>query len=344
MPPREKTAYVKSLNHLADRYGSLEDKTIRRVQAMLKELRGEIAYEVTQLEGFEPYRLKRLQDTIGRLIDRFNQEAKLHINSSMKGAVEFGDQSVKGPMKRLGLDADKIEDSLTYEEREKAGLPPKMAYQVQVGPMGGITPQQALVAMDYSADLIKDISDPMRAQINKRIRLAIVGQKSPVDMMREITQVLGVQARTGVWKKKKDPVAGIAARAETDLRTELQRAYNLAHHSQQKKMDVLAKTQDVRVLKGWTATADMRTRRSHLNAHRKYSKDPIPVDEPFILISKVGKHSGTKYELMYPGDPNGPPHETINCRCKSYTTTDRIGPIGSSLDGRISQELKRRNK
>jgi hypothetical protein len=336
-----KQDFVRSLNAAGDRYGGLEDKTVKQVQSMLKALRGQISAEVGSLEGYEAFRLKRLQANIARLIDRFDEEAARTIHSSMQKSSELGDRSVLVPMKRIGLDADKIDRELDDDSKRKLGLPTAAAAQIQAGPMGVLTPQQAIIAVDYSADLIKSISDEMRAKINTTIRLGIVGVKKPVDLMRDLTDVLGVSGRHGIWKKRPDPVKGIAARSETILRTEMQRAYNLAHHSQQKRVQKLAQTQNVRVLKGWTATADMRTRQSHLDAHRKYSTNPIPVDEPFILRSKTGKDRGP-HKLMYPGDPNGPAHETINCRCKTYSTTDRIGAIGSSLDGRISQELERR--
>jgi hypothetical protein len=61
--------------------------------------------------------------------------------------------------------------------------------------------------------------------------------------------------------------------------------------------------------------------------------EPIPVDEPFIVGGA---------ELMYPGDPAGPPEETINCRCRSVTQHPAIGRVGTSLDGRIEQELDTR--
>lgn len=306
MPPRSKQNYTRYLNYLASRYGSLEDKTIRRIQSMLKTLRGEVSQEVLSLEGFEAYRLNRLKSSIDRLIDRFNLEATKLVNDSMVKSLDLGETSVTGPLKRIGIDADK----------EPTGLDrlPVVRAEIGVGPTTAISPQQAMVAMDYSADLIQAITDPMRSQINKRIRMAIVGRKSPIDMMREITQVLGVEAKTGIWKKRKDPVRGIAARAETDLRTELQRAYNLAHSAKQKSIAPLAAKQGVVLLKGWTATADMRTRKSHLMAHRKYGRAPIPIDEPFILIPQKGKNKGKKFELMYPGDPNGPPELTVNCR------------------------------
>lgn len=342
MPPLSKQDYTRYLNHLASRYGSLEDKTIRRVQSMLKELRGQIAQQVYSLElrpggEFEAFQLRRLQDNIGRLIDEFNREAARLVNDAISNTTQLGGQAVTGPLKRVGLDVSELEDGAIV-----IGPGDVTIARVGVGPTATLSPQQAIVSMDYSADLIVAITDPMRSQINKRIRLAIVGAKTPVEMMQEITGVLGVEARANIWGKRKDPVKGIAARAETDLRTELQRAYNLANTAQARRAATLAAKQGVTLLKGWQATGDMRTRLSHLRAHQTYSKNPIPIDQPFILSPTRGSNRGKRFELMYPGDPNGPPELVINCRCTMYTTTDRMGSIGSSLDGRIAKELNRR--
>lgn len=54
--------------------------------------------------------------------------------------------------------------------------------------------------------------------------------------------------------------------------------------------------------KSWIATLDNRTRHDHAMA----GGQTVAEDEPF----RVGG-----YELMYPGDPSGPPHEIYNCRC-----------------------------
>jgi uncharacterized protein with gpF-like domain len=185
--------------------------------------------------------------------------------------------------------------------------------------------------LDFSAKLIQDITDDMRAGIDKSVRRAVIGEMSTIDAMRDITNTLGIEARAGVWKKRHDPVKGIAARAETDLRTEMGRAFNLATFSQQQE----AAARIPGLTKSWTATGDVRTRPTHLRAHMKYKTNPIPVLAKFQVGSA---------RLMYPLDPTGPPEETINCRCRSVTHHPAVGRVGSNLDGRIAAELKRRGE
>jgi hypothetical protein len=52
----------------------------------------------------------------------------------------------------------------------------------------------------------------------------------------------------------------------------------------------------------WLATDDARTRRSHAEADGQR----VPLGQPFIVGGVA---------LMFPGDPSGPAHEVIQCRC-----------------------------
>lgn len=63
-----------------------------------------------------------------------------------------------------------------------------------------------------------------------------------------------------------------------------------------------ALAEEGRTHKKWLATKDRRTRDSHLEANGQV----VPLSRPF----RVGESL-----LMMPGDPSGPPYETINCRC-----------------------------
>lgn len=58
------------------------------------------------------------------------------------------------------------------------------------------------------------------------------------------------------------------------------------------------------VTKTWINTDDERTRDTHIDA----GGQTVPIDQPFLVGDS---------ELMYPGDPDGPPEETVNCRCSA---------------------------
>ena len=302
-----KQQYVKKLNDIAARYGQVEDETIRQSLAMLKQMQGELAAHLSQVEGWEAYRIRELKANVDRMIAEYQAQLTNRVQDAVRQAVISGEEYVIAPLGEIGIAAN-------FYRPGRA---------------------QINTLLDFSADLVRGISDDLRATINDQIRRAALGQQSPFDAMKGITQAMGLDARTGIWKKRIDPVTGVAARAETILRTELQRVYNLSTYSQQ-----LAVAQAVPgLLKGWIATGDTRTRDSHLRAHVEYKDNPIPVGEPFILKDAQGRA-----ELMYPGDPQAPARFTINCRCRPVTIHPAVGRVGSSLDGRIAAELKRREE
>lgn len=83
-------------------------------------------------------------------------------------------------------------------------------------------------------------------------------------------------------------------RAQRIARTESTSAYNAA--------GLAALADEGEEQKAWIATEDSRTRPSHAAADRQV----VPITQPF----EVGASS-----LLMPGDPSGPAHETVNCRC-----------------------------
>jgi HK97 family phage portal protein len=58
--------------------------------------------------------------------------------------------------------------------------------------------------------------------------------------------------------------------------------------------------------KAWLSARSGEVRKSHVIADATYTKNPIPVNEPF----KVGNS-----RMMHPGDPAGAAEEVVNCRC-----------------------------
>lgn len=304
--PNPKQAYVKQLNEIAKRYGALEDATIRRSLAMLHDLRTQLAGQLTAATGWDAYRLRQLQANIERLVGEYEARLAAEVRASFQQAYQDGAASVVEPLRQLGIQGVFFQPS----------------------------PAQLNVLLDFSAELVRGIGNELRAKINSQIRRASLGNVAPFDAMKAITQELGIEAQAGHWAKRQPVVRGVAARSETIVRTELQRVFNLANHSQQ----LATARQMPGLLKTWIATADMRTRASHLRAHVEYRTAPIPVEQPFVLVdAKLGRA-----ELMYPGDPAAPPGYTVNCRCRMATIHPQIGVIGSNLDGRIAKELERR--
>lgn len=298
--PTTKQQYLNELNTIAERYGKMEDTTIKQMLVMLRDLRAQIAAEVTSVTDWDTFRRGQQNANIQRLIGQFEVDLRGVVVDAAQQAHIDGGESVFDPFRKAGI--------------SQAFFTPSTA--------------QLNVFADFSARLVQNIADDVRSQLDTQVRLAALGGKTPFRAMQDVTKALGIEARTGVWKKRHDPVKGVAARSETIVRTELQRAFNLSTYSQQLEAGDLIPG----LTKSWMATADSRTRRTHLVAHQRYARNPIPVKEKFVVGSA---------RLLYPGDPNGPPGETINCRCRTVSHHPAIGRVGSSLDGRIAQALKR---
>jgi uncharacterized protein with gpF-like domain len=93
-------------------------------------------------------------------------------------------------------------------------------------------------------------------------------------------------------------------RANLIARTEVHRTASFANELVAENMNISG------TVKEWVAVQDARTRVTHSIA----SGQQVGIEESFIVGG---------YKLKYPGDPGGPPEETINCRCVSiYTTPD----------------------
>lgn len=301
MPTAKQRAYSKALNDIVKRYNNLDHETIKRMVALLQDLRKNIAAELLNAGGFDAFRLTQLQQGVGSLIDDFNFQLTQNINQSFEQVIQLGAASVVEPLKAGGI------NGLYYAP----------------------TTAQINIALDFSAELIQNITEPMRALINTQLRLATLRGDSPFNVMKELTNILGVKARDGIWGVRNRPevVKGVAARAEAIVRTESTRMLNMATHSQQ-----LAIAQQIpEIKKEWMATGAPNTRATHLNAHGQQQ----PIDQPF----QVGLD-----QLMYPGDPAGSPEETVNCRCGQRTIHPDIGELPPNpLDEQIQAEKERRN-
>jgi hypothetical protein len=290
--------YIQRLNDIAARYGKMEDETARRIVVLLNEARREIAAEMVGADDLRGAQLRNLERNLRRIIDDFQQQANDAVGAAYVQAFNLGERSATEPLQIMGVPID------------PTNLAPSQS--------------QLNVILDFSAELVQNITDDLRRNINTQIRNAALGVVSPHQAMLNLSKSLGSTKVS----------TGVTARAERIVRTELQRTLNLATHAKQQANAEFIPG----MLKRWLATGDARTRTSHLRIHNETRINPIPIDEPFILRTP-GKPPA---KLMYPLDPSGPPYETINCRCTQATIHPAIGLIGSPLDGRIAAELERR--
>lgn len=141
---------------------------------------------------------------------------------------------------------------------------------------------------DFGAQKIVDISETTRQQVLNGIaigRREALGQSEIAKRIMEQSPTIGRH------------------RANVIARTETHAAGNYGSLKQ-------AESTGLQMEKEWVASGGGRTRDTHEDADGQ----TVPIDAPF----DVGG-----YDLMYPGDPSGPPEEVINCRCAvAYVVAD----------------------
>jgi uncharacterized protein with gpF-like domain len=137
--------------------------------------------------------------------------------------------------------------------------------------------------------LVQNITDTMRDDILRVLQKGIDEQLSIPDIVRNL-QAAGL----------------IQARAKVIARTEVIRAANVGHAT-------AARSFPYEVNKKWSAVKDNRTRHSHIfiNGHMVDEEDVFKVP-----VYQGDKPTGQIDEMLYPGDPDAHPSNTINCRCR----------------------------
>jgi hypothetical protein len=292
--PSPVSAYQQAIDKIMAQFHKAENEALRQIIGQLKELRKDIADTITSTDNLQGI---RIQGSIDAAIADFERESQRILEEGFTKAYGLGEDMINAPLLAVGL------------------TPPPLNQEL-LGTLLG-----------FSADLIKDITADMRQQINRQLRLAALGGQTPFQIMKEITNILGIKARDGIWGTRRRPeiVKGVAARAEAIVRTELTRVYNIAHMQAAKQVGIQG------LQKRWIATGDRRTRRTHLRAHIDTEAQPIPINQPF----QVGR-----YSMMYPGDPMAGAEETVNCRCVMITVVPEIGSMPSELDRQVKKQLR----
>lgn len=136
-----------------------------------------------------------------------------------------------------------------------------------------------------------NVPETVFADIRHATMTAVADGHSPAELAAKIE---GIFAETGT--------ASWRGRAMTIARTEALAAYNGGRYA---SYVAYAKSVGGPWEKIWLATHDHRTRFTHTEEGGG-DLQRVPLLSPFVIGGAP---------MLYPGDPEGPPGETINCRC-----------------------------
>lgn len=159
----------------------------------------------------------------------------------------------------------------------------------------GTSGELARAVVDVTTDQVRDVWRELGSRLKTVIRRATLGVSDPFEAMKTLSRSIRDPKTFGraLW------------RAEAIVRTEVGRAFSVASQSELER----GARAGVKVRKYWLTAGDERVREAHRRAGEEYGPDSsIPHDEAFIVDGE---------RLLFPGDPNGSPGNTINCRCVS---------------------------
>lgn len=176
----------------------------------------------------------------------------------------------------------------------------RVAIADEVARSSSIGDMSLRLAQEFSWDADATLSRRRLAELNDQIDTILDAIGPPGHPVREATR-LGDPEILRLQQMRADEVRVIdrtqsqwQTRAERIARTETCGAYNAG------AIDAgFAEGQSVKV---WMATGDDRTRDDHLAA----AGSCVPIADRFTVGGEA---------LMMPGDPQGPAHQIINCRC-----------------------------
>jgi len=195
---------------------------------------------------------------------------------------------------------------------------------------------------DYVLKFAQDILDTTKGDVSAMLKQAMQNGWTIAEMEKQLDLT---------WERYTDPNFTVDGRGLTEEEQQW-----FVDRSPKYRREMIARTETMRAsnagslnlyrawgvteFKEWLATGDQRCRDTHIAAWSRYSEGgspgPIPLDRPF----EVGGA-----QLMQPGDPSGPPGETINCRCTVLPfTADFAGTPEEIAKERAEIEAEQRRR
>ena len=176
----------------------------------------------------------------------------------------------------------------------------------------GLTRTQADTSRRARARLAS--GDP--AEMEKYLNMELRDHRFDPTIRRAIRDGKPVPARTVVAASRSYNNRMLKFRGNVIGRTETLRALNGGRDEALRQLKDTGAVKDPHIKRIWDATGDSRTRETHLQAD---GQTVVGMDEPFSIGG---------FSMMYPGDPDGPAQESIQCRCYMETRIDFIAAAG----------------
>lgn len=168
------------------------------------------------------------------------------------------------------------------------------------------------ISMPKAQPKASAVSKDISTQQSPFDQLAMDGIKDLDDLKRTVTRqiVSGIMSGENTAKLVKR-IQKITEMKLSDItriaRTQTTRIENFGRLKAYESME----KQGYKIYKKWVAVGDNRTR----PAHKKVDGTEVPLDDFFIVDGE---------KMMYPGDPNASPKNTVNCRCTIKSVAKKV--------------------
>lgn len=257
---------------LADLTGKAQDYVESQVTGVLDLLRAAQKDVLSAVAGtdWDTYHNAERKKAIEEAIKTFEAKAKDFVSESQRELIDAGIDIIDEPMAAAGVDV-------------KTKLP-------------AFPPENLNIMVEYSADLITNVSDDAITKINGVISRAITGGLTLQEAIDQIGRNLD---SPGVFRS-------IANRAEFIARTEMARVNNAARQARANQLSGMFP--ELNPQKKWIHSGKpKKTRRRN---HYKVDGEIVPVDEKF------------SNGIDYPHAPGLPAKEVVNCGCTHVLVMD----------------------
>lgn len=242
-----------------------------------------------QVRGIDPETSQRSLDTLEASMTRAVERLAA---AQKRDALK---RLSRGKRDALAPDVHSVFDPELWAERAYEYLLPAIAAAMDGGAAGTAAALEVTLSVDALVAQAADARAAVLAdQVNRTTRKVLEDKLAAAATTDGLTVKQFADALENTFSDLS------TWRAETIARTEMVAGYNYGSRA-------AATASGVARTRIWTAALDGRTRDSHvaLNGYRTTGmEDPYP--------------NG----LMFPGDPSGAGHETVNCRCVEQFTTE----------------------